>query len=76
MPPETFPGLKISQNAFAAGVPPVTPLWSSQRSPGPIAGLGEERGMERREGKEESGTEEKGEEGKGRDGRGEKNPSN
>jgi len=39
-----FLASKYPQNAFAAGVPLRTPLGSSQRSPDPIAGLGEGKG--------------------------------
>ena len=60
MPPETFPGLKISPKCVCGWAPPGTPLGELQRSPDPLVGLGEGKGrkMERR-GDERRGRERK-----------------
>ena len=62
LPPDMICGLKITQNAFAAGALPCTPLGSSQHSPYPLVGFvgplcgSEGRGMGReRRGREERG---------------------
>jgi len=67
LPPETFPDLKISQNAFAAEDPPRTPLGELTALAIPLARLGEGKGRkmtEGRKGKKEEGRERQGSKGR------------
>jgi len=60
MPPETFPGLKISPKCVCSRAPPWTPLRAHSAPPDILAGLGQGLG---REGRGEEGREGKGREG-------------